>query len=67
MWWAIDDPRLRTAELLEQLSEDEWHHASQCPGWTVRDVAAEKSGLTYETVLQRIINLGLRWQPENVA
>jgi len=29
--------------------------------------SAEKSGLTYETVLQRIINLGLRWQPENVA
>jgi D-alanine-D-alanine ligase len=29
--------------------------------------SAEKLGLTYETVLQRIINLGLRWQPESVA
>src|SRR5213592_112420 len=29
--------------------------------------SAEKAGLTYETVLQRIINLGLRWQPESVA
>jgi D-alanine-D-alanine ligase len=29
--------------------------------------SAEKAGLSYETVLQRIINLGLRWQPENVA
>jgi D-alanine-D-alanine ligase len=29
--------------------------------------SAEKVGLTYETVLQRIINLGLRWQPESVA
>ena len=29
--------------------------------------SAEKIGLTYETVLQRIINLGLRWQPESVA
>ena len=29
--------------------------------------SAEKVGWTYETVLQRIINLGLRWQPESVA
>jgi len=29
--------------------------------------SAEKTGLGYEMVLQRIINLGLRWQPESVA
>jgi D-alanine-D-alanine ligase len=29
--------------------------------------SAEKVGVTYEAVLQRIINLGLRWQPESVA
>ena len=29
--------------------------------------SAEKAGLTYEAVLQRIINLGMRWQPESVA
>ena len=29
--------------------------------------SAAKIGLSYETVLQRIINLGLRWQPESVA
>jgi len=29
--------------------------------------SAEKVGLTYEGVLQRIINLGIRWQPESVA
>jgi D-alanine-D-alanine ligase len=29
--------------------------------------SAEKIGLSYENVLQRIINLGLRWQPESVA
>ena len=29
--------------------------------------SAENVGLSYETVLQRIINLGLRWQPESVA
>ncbi len=29
--------------------------------------SAEAAGLSYEAVLQRIINLGLRWQPESVA
>jgi D-alanine-D-alanine ligase len=29
--------------------------------------SAENAGIAYETVLQRIINLGLRWQPESVA
>jgi D-alanine-D-alanine ligase len=29
--------------------------------------SAEKAGLGYEAVLQRIINLGIRWQPESVA
>ncbi|HWW86326.1 MAG TPA: hypothetical protein VNZ26_22185 [Vicinamibacterales bacterium] len=29
--------------------------------------SAEKTGVSYETMLQRIINLGLRWQPESVA
>jgi D-alanine-D-alanine ligase len=29
--------------------------------------SAEKVGLSYEGVLQRIINLGVRWQPESVA
>ncbi|MCW2812470.1 MAG: hypothetical protein JWP61_2928 [Friedmanniella sp.] len=40
VWSAIDDQRRRTADLLGQLSEEEWRHASLCPGWTVRDVAA---------------------------
>jgi D-alanine-D-alanine ligase len=29
--------------------------------------SAEKASISYEAVLQRIINLGLRWQPESVA
>ena len=29
--------------------------------------SAEKVGLAYDALLQRIINLGLRWQPESVA
>ncbi|MBJ8339460.1 maleylpyruvate isomerase family mycothiol-dependent enzyme [Antrihabitans sp. YC3-6] len=40
VWAAIDVTRTRTADLLEQLSEDEWRRASLCEGWTVRDVAA---------------------------
>ena len=29
--------------------------------------SAEKMGLSYEALMQRIINLGLRWQPESFA
>jgi D-alanine-D-alanine ligase len=29
--------------------------------------SAERTGLSYEMVMQRILNLGLRWQPESVA
>ena len=29
--------------------------------------SAEKAGMTYEALMQRIINLGMRWQPESVA
>lgn len=40
VWAAIDTQRLRTVDLLERLSPEEWAHASLCDGWTVRDVAA---------------------------
>jgi uncharacterized protein (TIGR03083 family) len=40
VWTAIDDQRRRLAEILEDLSEQEWHHPSLCRGWTVRQVAA---------------------------
>jgi len=29
--------------------------------------SAEKAGISYEGVLQRITNLGMRWQPESFA
>ncbi len=29
--------------------------------------SADKAGLSYEGLLQRLLNLGLRWQPESVA
>lgn len=40
VWAVIDLQRGRTADLLEQLSEEEWRQPSLCQGWTVRDVAA---------------------------
>ena len=40
VWSVIDLQRGRTADLLQQLSDEEWRHPSLCQGWTVRDVAA---------------------------
>lgn len=40
VWEAIDAHRLRVAELLDTLTDDEWDRPSLCDGWTVRDVAA---------------------------
>jgi uncharacterized protein (TIGR03083 family) len=40
IWGTIDAERLRLADLLTQLSDEEWRQPSLCAGWTVRDVAA---------------------------
>jgi len=40
MWAAIDEQRVRTADLLDGLEPDQWEQASLCEGWTVRDVGA---------------------------
>ncbi len=40
VWRAIDAQRIALAEILDDLSEQEWRHPSLCEGWTVRDVAA---------------------------
>lgn len=40
VWQAIDAQRLSLADLLDQLSDDEWRRPSLCAGWIVRDVAA---------------------------
>ncbi|MGC4081615.1 MAG: hypothetical protein QM736_05750 [Vicinamibacterales bacterium] len=29
--------------------------------------SAEAAGISYESLIQRIVNLGLRWQPESQA
>jgi uncharacterized protein (TIGR03083 family) len=47
IWAAIDRQRLRTTDMLAQLSEDEWRQPSLCNGWTVRDVAAH---LTFQQI-----------------
>jgi uncharacterized protein (TIGR03083 family) len=40
VWAVIDSQRLELAELLEQLTPQEWDRPSLCTGWRVRDVAA---------------------------
>lgn len=40
VWDAIDDQRTRTADLLEQLTAEQWEQPSLCERWTVRHVAA---------------------------
>lgn len=40
VWAVVDAERGSLADLLEELSADEWAHASLCAGWRVRDVAA---------------------------
>jgi uncharacterized protein (TIGR03083 family) len=40
VWQAIDEERLRLADVRDQLTEKEWRHGSLCEGWTVRDVVA---------------------------
>ena len=40
IWQVIDAQRTSLADLLDDLSEQEWRHPSLCDGWTVRDVAA---------------------------
>lgn len=39
-WAVIDDGRRRLAELMDDLSDEEWRTASLCSEWTVRQVAA---------------------------
>jgi uncharacterized protein (TIGR03083 family) len=39
-WQVIEQERLRLADLLDTLTDDEWDHPSLCAGWRVRDVAA---------------------------
>src|ERR1041384_1507518 len=37
-WGVVEQERLRLADLLDGLTDEEWHRASLCEGWRVRDV-----------------------------
>ncbi|HEX2286521.1 MAG TPA: maleylpyruvate isomerase family mycothiol-dependent enzyme [Mycobacterium sp.] len=39
-WRAIEQERLSLADLLEDLTDDEWNSPSLCKGWRIKDVAA---------------------------
>lgn len=43
VWAVIDSERRTLADLLDDLSPQEWEHPSLCTGWRVRDVAAHLS------------------------
>jgi uncharacterized protein (TIGR03083 family) len=60
VWQAIDAQRLSLADLLDELSDDEWRQPSLCEGWTVRDVAAH---LTLQQVgIGAAIGMMVRWR-----
>ena len=60
LWGAIDAQRLRIADLLDDLREEEWRAPSLCTGWTVREVAAH---LTLQQVgLLDVLPLALRYR-----
>lgn len=57
LWAGIDRQRLRTVDLLRQLSEEEWDRPSLCDGWTVRDVAAHLTlqQMTFGVILKAVL------------
>lgn len=60
IWQTIDAQRRSVADLLEDLSEDQWRRPSLCAGWTVRDVAAH---LTLQQIgLRDAIGMMARWR-----
>jgi uncharacterized protein (TIGR03083 family) len=60
LWQVIDAQRTSLADLLEDVSDDEWRRPSLCAGWTVRDVAAH---LTLQQLgLADLIGMMGRWR-----
>jgi uncharacterized protein (TIGR03083 family) len=54
LWQAIDDQRTALADLLAQLTPDEWDHPSLCAGWTIRDVTGHLILQTSPTEMLRL-------------
>src|SRR5687768_11826904 len=60
VWKAIDAQRTSLADLLDDLSDDEWRQPSLCERWTVRDVAAH---LTMQQLgLVDVIAMMTKWR-----
>jgi uncharacterized protein (TIGR03083 family) len=60
VWQVINQQRTKVADLLEDLSDDEWRQPSLCAGWTIRDVAAH---LTLQQLgLTDVIAMMARWR-----
>ncbi|TMQ90089.1 maleylpyruvate isomerase family mycothiol-dependent enzyme [Actinomadura soli] len=60
VWQVIDAQRRSLADLLDNLSDDQWRQPSLCAGWTVRDVAAH---LTLQQIgLGAAIAMLARWR-----
>ncbi|GAA4696360.1 maleylpyruvate isomerase family mycothiol-dependent enzyme [Pseudonocardia yuanmonensis] len=60
VWQVVDAQRRSLADLLEDLSEEQWRQPSLCAGWTVRDVAAH---LTQQQLgLRDLLATTTRWR-----
>jgi uncharacterized protein (TIGR03083 family) len=60
VWRAIDAQRTDLANLLSDLSDEEWRQPSLCTGWTVRDVTAH---LTLQEIgLRDVIGMLGMWR-----
>jgi uncharacterized protein (TIGR03083 family) len=60
VWQTIDWQRRSLADLLGELSDEEWRRPSLCTGWTVRDVAAH---LTLQQLgLRDVIAMMAQWR-----
>jgi uncharacterized protein (TIGR03083 family) len=60
VWQVIDAQRLALADLLDDLSDDEWRRPSLCAGWTVRDVAAHMN--LQQLTIRDLPGVMLRWR-----
>lgn len=56
VWAVVDAERRSLADLLDELSDDEWAVPSLCRGWRVRDVAAHLA-LAHTTAAQATADL----------
>jgi len=55
IWQAVERNRLAAADLLSDLTPQEWEHASLCPAWRVRDVAAHLTLAPQVTVRETVV------------